>query len=140
MEVEKEDKQRYLTEHILNNNYDGDEFLDYCCEFVGNADVDSWSFRDLENVPFSLPRSSRVSSPVGISHKNPRRLVILLMSRAMSLKNRNLHPLSRQRHVPHLQSKKFISSPSNPRRIPSKRKCSITLLPPFEIQRTTSSS
>lgn len=42
-EAQKEEKQRYLREKILEKSYDAEEFMDFCESYRGNVDIDSWT-------------------------------------------------------------------------------------------------
>lgn len=42
-EKEREDKQRYLRENILDRDYDAEEFMDFCENYKGSMDIDSWT-------------------------------------------------------------------------------------------------
>jgi hypothetical protein len=50
MEMEKDEKQRYLRENILDREYDAEEFMDFCENYKGNIDIDSWPLRELKEV------------------------------------------------------------------------------------------
>lgn len=76
MSSEVELKQQYLRQQILENNYDPDEFADYCIEMIGNVDIDYWTFEDLERVIFPiisrlLTASSPASNQLTIQHEHP---------------------------------------------------------------------
>lgn len=47
-----EDKQQYLSQEIIQQNYDGGEFNEFMCNIRGeeNIDLDKWSLEDLQSV------------------------------------------------------------------------------------------
>jgi PX domain len=47
IEAERKSKQNYLTEEILDNNYDPDLFMNFCAS-LKEADIDAWSFEELQ--------------------------------------------------------------------------------------------
>jgi D-ribose pyranose/furanose isomerase RbsD len=47
LEAERKAKQNYLTEEILENNYDPDLFMMFCAE-KKEANIDAWTFEDLQ--------------------------------------------------------------------------------------------
>jgi len=51
-EFEREEKQNYLQENIIEKNYDTADFLNYLTEIKGEigVDIDVWSFTDLKKV------------------------------------------------------------------------------------------
>lgn len=59
MEDSREQKQNYLIDNIIVNNYNPEEFLDYCAEQKGSVDIDSWSFQEVIKVPYTLHVASR---------------------------------------------------------------------------------
>jgi hypothetical protein len=52
MESERELKQNYLRENILEQNYDAEEFLKFIIEIKGEqaGDVDIWTMDELQQV------------------------------------------------------------------------------------------
>lgn len=56
MEQEREQKQDYLRTHILEQNYDPEEFITFLIDKKGEdaADVDIWSFNELKLVNQNL--------------------------------------------------------------------------------------
>jgi hypothetical protein len=52
MESEREYKQNYLRENILEKNYDAEEFLKFITDIKGDeaGDVDIWEFDELKQV------------------------------------------------------------------------------------------
>lgn len=43
MEALRERKQQYLREKIIDDNYDPNEFMDYCESTIGSVDIDQWT-------------------------------------------------------------------------------------------------
>jgi hypothetical protein len=66
-EQQREDKQRYLRENILDRDFDAEEFMDFCESYRGSIDIDSWSLNELKEVKsrplFRLYRSSSTPTP-----------------------------------------------------------------------------
>lgn len=66
-EQQREDKQRYLRENILDRDFDAEEFMDFCESYRGSIDIDSWSLNELKEVNsrplFRLYRSSSTPTP-----------------------------------------------------------------------------
>lgn len=54
MEGEREEKQNYLREEILERNYDTEAFLNFLVSKKGEdaADLDLWTFTELKIVKF----------------------------------------------------------------------------------------
>lgn len=50
MDLQREEKQRYLRENILDKDYDAEEFMDYCEATRGSVDIDSWTISELKKV------------------------------------------------------------------------------------------
>jgi hypothetical protein len=52
MESEREQKQNFLRENILEKNYDPETFLKYLSDIKGDdaGDVDVWTFDELKKV------------------------------------------------------------------------------------------
>lgn len=49
---EVEQKQKYLCDNILEQGYDAEDFAEFCERFKGNMDITSWTFQELEEVPY----------------------------------------------------------------------------------------
>ena len=47
---DREEKQRYLRENILDKDYDAEEFMEFCESYKGSMDIDSWTLQELQNV------------------------------------------------------------------------------------------
>ena len=49
-----EEKQQYLHDEIIAQNYDGNEFTEYICSIRGeerdNIDLDKWSLEELKSI------------------------------------------------------------------------------------------
>lgn len=55
-QLDREEKQQYLREKILEKNYDAEEFMDFCENYKGNVDIDSWSLQQLKDVHLIYPQ------------------------------------------------------------------------------------
>lgn len=47
---EVEQKQKYLCDNILEQGYDAEDFAEFCERLMGNMDISSWTFQELEGV------------------------------------------------------------------------------------------
>ena len=45
MMSDREEKQRYLRENILDKDYDAEEFMEFCENYKGSMDIDSWTLQ-----------------------------------------------------------------------------------------------
>ena len=61
MESSVEEKQSYLRKHIMDSNYDPEEFAEFCERELGNIDIQGWTFDQLRKVTPYSHRSSASS-------------------------------------------------------------------------------
>lgn len=52
LEIEREEKRNFLQTHIIENNYDSEDFLNYLTKLRGEdgVDIDNWKFNELKKV------------------------------------------------------------------------------------------
>jgi hypothetical protein len=46
--VDTQDKQKYLCDNILEKGYDAEDFAEFCEKLMGNIDIESWTFLELQ--------------------------------------------------------------------------------------------
>ena len=57
MDLEREQKQIYLRDEIINGGYDSNDFEDFVDELKGEEglNIDAWSFQELKQVIINYP-------------------------------------------------------------------------------------
>jgi hypothetical protein len=71
MNNEREIKQVFLRENILDKDYDIDEFLKYILSIKGEdgADVDLWTFAEIKQAVFNFIASKEKLNDIAANNK-----------------------------------------------------------------------